>query len=275
MIFEFVHLHKIMGFNPKSAETLAKWYLRFNGYFIVDSFVIHDDSSKLFRGRVRNHTEIDILGIRNKFSEEIPILETPLSPHLKLINSDKPEIDFIIAEVKTGKERKLNAVWNEKTKQDEKQKQLQNVKYILRFAGFIENDQILTLTAQALISNGKYISQDRKFSARLVLISENVANKNWKEKILNILFEDIIQFIIDDRNCYYKSGVQTSESDHPHWDVLINEIFSIANKNNLVVDKRRQEIEMLLAESDFQIQLRRFLNRLNQKWLKFKKFFSN
>lgn len=59
--------------NSNSGETLAKWYLRLNGYFIVDNFIVHagDDKSKISKGFISNHTETDILAIRHKFSEEI------------------------------------------------------------------------------------------------------------------------------------------------------------------------------------------------------------
>ena len=114
-----------------SGETLAKWYLRFNGYFIVDNFIVHagDDINRIWKNIVGNHTEADILAIRHKFSKEITgPLHIQNDP--KIINPLNNPIDFVIVEVKTGQQNKPNKLWTEK--------RLPVIEYILRFAGLFK-----------------------------------------------------------------------------------------------------------------------------------------
>jgi len=60
-------------FNSQFAETLAKWYLRFNGYFTVENFILHagGDPTRISKGKIAPYTEADILAIRHKHSKEI------------------------------------------------------------------------------------------------------------------------------------------------------------------------------------------------------------
>jgi hypothetical protein len=94
---------KITKIDSNSGETLAKWYLRFNGYFVVDNFIVHagDDVNKISKGSVGNYTEVDILAIRHKFNKEI-IGTLHVQNDLKILDPSGSMIDFVIAEVKTG-----------------------------------------------------------------------------------------------------------------------------------------------------------------------------
>ncbi len=53
-------------------EIFVTWYLRFNGYFTIPSFVVHagDDPARISRGAVGSLTEVDTLAVRLPFSEE-------------------------------------------------------------------------------------------------------------------------------------------------------------------------------------------------------------
>jgi len=156
-----------------SAETLAKWYLRFNGYFIVDNFIVHagDDINRISGNIVGNHTETDILAIRHKFSKEITgVLHIQNDP--KIITPQNNLIDFIIAEVKTGGQNRPNKLWIEK--------KLPVIEYVLRFAGFIETEEIISQVAIQLSEKGIYHDTDKKYTVRLVLISETKVNQNWQ-----------------------------------------------------------------------------------------------
>jgi len=226
--------------NSNSAELLAKWYLRFNGYFIVDNFIVHagDDIKKISKTIVGNHTETDILAIRHKFSKEITgALQIQNDP--KIICGDDPKIDFIIAEVKTGNQDKPNKLWVEK--------RIPVIEYILRFAGFIESEKELSQIARVVADSGLYNSSDSNFSIRLVLISEKSPNKNWHH-LTNILFDDIVEFLVEVRGqCWVNENIGTA-SIHYQWDHLIVNIFSIANNQDIDIDKRKELIKALLQE---------------------------
>lgn len=221
-----------------SAEILAKWYLRFNGYFIVDNFIVHagDDTSRISNNKIGNHTETDILAIRHKFSKEISgNLHIANDP--KLINEVNSKIDFVIAEVKTGNQKKPNKLWVEK--------RIPVIEYILRFAGFIESEKSLNNVANYLAEKGFFDDEDKIFSIRLILISEKKANQNWNH-LTNILFDDIINFLVDVRGqCWIEENIGTA-SIHNQWDSLINKIFDIANDNSIEVIDRKIKIMTLL-----------------------------
>jgi hypothetical protein len=235
-------------FNSKSAETLAKWYLRFNGYFIVDNFIVHagDDPGKIStstitgKTTISNHTEVDLLAMRHKYSEEItgPL---PIENDPRIINPAKPKLDFIIAEVKTGGENRPNSIWT--------QKKIDVVTYILRFAGFIETGEVLLKSANALLTDGVYNDPNGNYSVRLVVISQTQVNKNWSH-LTNILLTDIIQWLVDVRgHCWVEKNIGTA-SVHLQWDELINRIFMIANDKGKEPDEQKELIAALLREED-------------------------
>jgi hypothetical protein len=227
-------------FDSDLAEILAKWYLRFNGYFTVDNFIIHagDDTTRISKGKISSHTETDILAIRYKYSREISgklyIANDP-----KIVNPIEAKIDFVIAEVKTGRKAKLNKAWAEK--------RISVIEYILRFAGFIETDEVLTKIASELATNGVAHSKDESFSVRVILISQKRASKRWQH-LTNILFDDIINFLINVRGQSWTNAEIGTASMHDHWDDLIKDIFDILNNpaNDVVIQK--QNIIELLRE---------------------------
>ena len=221
-----------------SGKILAKWYLRFNGYFIVDNFIVHagDDINRISKNIVGNHTETDILAIRYKFSKEITGA-LHIQNDAKIMNPQNSSIDFVIAEVKTGGQSKPNKLWTEK--------KVSVIQYILRFAGFIETEQSILQVANELSDKGIYYDTDGKFSVRLVLISETKANKNWQH-LTNILFDDIINFLVDIRGqCWLEENIGIA-SIHKQWDSLINKVFDIANDHSIDINSRKQNIKTLL-----------------------------
>src|SRR5688572_4419794 len=114
----------------KKFETLVRWYLRFNGYFTVDNFILHDPST-VSKGHVANHTEADILGLRLPHSREIAgNLSIANDPKLQIDGLNK--IDFVIAECKSGKSNSLNSTWLNGNRVV--------INYILRFSGLFASE---------------------------------------------------------------------------------------------------------------------------------------
>ena len=82
----------------KRAEIVAKWYLRFNGYFLVENFILQD-------GGLRNQpggqlTDADILAVRFPHTKEIiksKKRDIEVQPHCHL-QVNNGVTDFIIAE---------------------------------------------------------------------------------------------------------------------------------------------------------------------------------
>lgn len=229
------------SFNSDSAERFAKWYLRFNGFFIVENFIVHagDDSTRISKNVIGNHTETDLLAIRHRFSKEITgKLEIQNDP--KIINAKDTLIDFVIVEVKTGNQNKPNKVWT--------QKKLPVVEYILRFAGFMETEDEIKKVANELAEKGFFDDDSKKYSVRLVLISEEKPNKDWLH-LTHILFEEIIDFLVDVRGqCWVNENIGTA-SVHYQWDDLIKKVFDIANDQLIDRNTQKENIKTLLRQS--------------------------
>ena len=90
------------------SEELAYWYLRFNGFFLIDNFLIHDATQNL-KG------EIDLLAIRLPNSQEY-IADQIIIQDQNLFNSinNSNRIIGLICEVKSNgyKRRRLNLLNN-------------------------------------------------------------------------------------------------------------------------------------------------------------------
>jgi hypothetical protein len=222
--------------NAEKSEILVRWYLRFNGYFTVENFIVHNPAI-VSKDHISNITETDVLGIRNCFSHEIAgkllIANDPA-----LIGAHNTRIDFVVGEVKTGKEDKPNKIWRDKN--------INAISYLLRFAGFIETEAELDAVARVLSNDGIYIHSGNQYSVRLVLFSQNGANKNWKH-LTQISLEHIVNFILETRGqCWIESGIGVA-SIHYQWDQLINAVFQAANDHTADMAERKNRIMALLA----------------------------
>lgn len=225
--------------DPNRAEVLTKWYLRLNGYFTVDNFIVHagDDETRISNNVVSNHTEVDVLAIRHKFNKEITG-ELHIANDEKLLGNQTSDLDFIIAETKTGNSTRPNSVWRDK--------QAHVVEYLLRFAGFINGEKQITEFAARLCEEYQYQDTNDKFSIRLVLFSEKDLNQDW-QMLTNIKFKDIIDFLVDIRGeCWLKTNIGIA-SIHHQWDPLIKSIFEIANNFAMPQEQRKYLIQELLS----------------------------
>lgn len=79
-------------------ERFVRWYLRFNGFFTIENFYVHNPQ-KVYREHVGDDTETDILGIRMPYSGEIagPVR---IANHEPLVAGANGRLDIVVAEVK-------------------------------------------------------------------------------------------------------------------------------------------------------------------------------
>ena len=84
----------------KGAEELVRWYLRLNGYFTIESFIVHaaDDPGRILNNQIGSHTETDILAVRMPYSKEITG-KLSIVNHQPLVEGSYGRYDFVIAEV--------------------------------------------------------------------------------------------------------------------------------------------------------------------------------
>src|SRR5580704_10442878 len=94
------------------AEEFVRWYLRFNGYFSIENFVVHAaaDPKRIKDGKIPQDTECDLLGVRLPYSEEVAGA-LPMANDPPLTHGAAGRTDLVICEVKTGKENRPNPAW--------------------------------------------------------------------------------------------------------------------------------------------------------------------
>lgn len=204
-------------------EEFAKWYLRLNGYFLVENFVVHagDDASKINEsGLISQHTESDLLGIRFPFQKEtsgkLNIANDP-----NLILSEKGLIDCVVVEVKSGGKATPNRAWSDPEK-------IEIIKYIVRFFGILPNEVEISLAAESLNRSYSYLKDNIRF--RYIIISYT-PNKFYSEKgVKYISFDQAINFIKTVRvKCWIDENIGVM-SYKQQWGDFINKIFELAGQ---------------------------------------------
>jgi len=144
------------------AELIASWYLRFNGYFPLTSFILHDaGATKQPGGQI---TDADILAIRLPHTEEIiegptETIRVKTDPQLDVTGD---LTDFIIAEVSSG-ECKFN--WLNETNQAVEVKFLD---YCLRRLGYWPPDAICEISEKLSVEKCTFSDETKRVRLRLL-----------------------------------------------------------------------------------------------------------
>jgi hypothetical protein len=218
-------------------ETFVTWYLRFNGYFTVPSFVVHagDDLSRISGDVVGNHTEVDTLAIRLPHSREKSGTQFPT--HDALVHGAEGKLDVVFAEVKSGNSNSPNKTW-------QREDRVSNIEYALRFLGWHRDDVRIKEVAVSL--QQKYSFEEADLRMRYIIFSNKV-NRTWSNRgVQYITFKECIRFIADERGqCWAEAGIGR-RSMHNQWNELINGIFEVANDAALDSHSRQQEIRKVL-----------------------------
>ena len=226
--------------NNKKYEKLASLFLRLNGYFLVDNFIVHagDDDSRISdKGLISQHTEMDTLGIRMPYQKEI-------SGNLYVINFeslilDNGKTDFVIVESKTGKSNKPNRTWTNI-------ENVNTVKYILNFFGVFKTDDEIEEAANELLNN--FSVERDEFSFRYIIISETVNDYYAGKGVKFITYDSIIDFIVKIRGeCWVNTQIGIS-SYHGQWDDFMRTVFELANDFSKSYGDRKETIRIFLNE---------------------------
>ncbi|MGD1004660.1 MAG: hypothetical protein ABR887_04495 [Methanoregulaceae archaeon] len=173
-----------MTSNP---ERLAYWYLRLNGFLLLEDFIIHPDEGSDQR------TDIDLLGVRFFHRAENCIHPMQDDPRITRCNK---LCNVIITEVKKG-QCALNGPWtNPKDR---------NIHRILTAIGCIPRANI-KMAAKNLYESGCY--HYGNISCQLISIGNspgNIAIPN----VPQILFTNVIEFIFNRFRDYQKQKAST------------------------------------------------------------------
>ena len=156
-----------------TAEQLAYWYFRLNGFLTIQNFIVHDEK------KANQRTDVDILGVRFPFRSEIGMEDDVCF----IKYSAKPL--YIITEVKTGL-CNLNGPWTSPDKE--------NMQRVLKSLGSLKESLIANASA-LLYKQGFYEDMECRVSLICVGKDENNKLKSDYPDVPQILFKEILEFI--------------------------------------------------------------------------------
>jgi hypothetical protein len=218
-------------------ERFVRWYLRFNGYFTVENFIVHagGDKNRIRNGVIAPHTETDVLAIRMPYSHEVTG-QLHIANHSPLINGQSERFDVVIAEAKSGNSNKPNPVWRNKN--------LEMIAYIVRFIGLCKKEEEIQEISSQLAD--RFVYDGEKFRIRYILFSEEVNEFYRRKGVSFITYGEIIKFLVSVRGeSWIDSGIGIA-SIHNQWDDLINQVLVAANNFSISEEHRLIEISALL-----------------------------
>jgi hypothetical protein len=211
-----------------SHEILVRWYLRFNGYFGVENFILHEPTAK----GIAPEGEFDILAVRFPFSQERAGFK--IQNDERLVDqeaSEKGVVDFVIAEVKSGKHASLNKLWRQPDPDGEKRRRL---KYLVQWLGPLQDQSTIERVAAALQARQRHIEGGYQF--RLVYFCKRTTTKAVPQHVPRITFEDIARFMVGVRSPCWKCNGFGARSAHDQWHPLIKEIWKIADPTSEITN---------------------------------------
>lgn len=192
-----------------TAEKLASWYFRLNGFMTIESFVLHDSSRKGLAQR----TDADIFGVRFPFRHELGMQDD-----LRVCNQPEKPL-FIIGEVKSG-ECKLNGPWTDPARE--------NLQYVLKAIGGFE-PTIIDKVATALYTNYVYEDEKRKIQLLAIGSRPNVEYQRERKGLDQLLFVEILSFIY---RRFHDFRMQ--KRDHKQWDAVGKYLYAQAENDEPV-----------------------------------------
>lgn len=220
-----------MSEKSEQAERFCRWFLRFNGYFSVENFIVHasDDPTRISNGFVAPVTETDLLAVRMPHSVEV---KGPLHvANFSTLTADAGgKIDVIIGEVKTGNARP-NTVWRSNGDQHA-------IEYLVRFVGLCSTDSEVRTTASHLKRHFKYDTPAARY--RYIIFCERPNDHYANAGVQYVTFLDMFRFLVDVRGqCWINANIGVA-SIHYQWDPLINDLFRTINDPDIAREEKIQ-----------------------------------
>lgn len=185
---------------PPSAEQIAYWYFRLNGFLLIENFYIHP----LNRGGAR--TDADLLAVRFPHRAE-RLLDDPndvMADDVDALALTRDRIDVVIAEVKEGLCH-LNGPWTDRASQ--------NVQRVLAAIGCVPHARINDAAA-ALYEQGCF-DDDALLRVRLVALgrTKDEGIRAHYPRVCQITLEDALRFIFRRLHRYWRQ-----KRDTQHWN---------------------------------------------------------
>ena len=182
-------------------EKVAYWYLRLNGFFQIENFIVHP------AGRGGQRTDIDLLAVRFPFRAE-RLFDDPndiMADDVQKLALSSDSIDVVIAEVKRSQPCALNGPW---TRQDR-----QNVHRVLAAIGCFPSD-LIDHAAADIYQTGSHRS-DIPLRIRLVAVGRD-RNDDLAAAypaVTQLIWAEMLAFIWDRLHRYRQQKTQVDQWD--------------------------------------------------------------
>ena len=219
----------------------VKWYLRFNGYFSIEGFVVHaaDKIKEIDRDTIPQQTECDLLSIRLPYSQEFSA-NLYMANDPQIVNGGEEKTDILICEVKSGKDNAPNPVWKHASTHPDM------VEYIVRFCGiFPDNEEVFKSACRELSKTYTFNGKDTRI--RYIIFSKEPFERHKKRGVTYITFSSIIKFLVSIRGQSWQGAKLGVASKHQQWPKFVRCIFDIANDHDGSIEEKMIKVEKLLG----------------------------
>ncbi len=166
------------------AEKVAYWYLRLNGFFQMENFIVHPKT------RDSQRTDADLIGVRFPYRAEhrYDNPERVMQDDVDCLGLSQDTVEVVIVEVKAKQRCSLNGPWSNSDRQ--------NVQRVLVAIGCLSGEEI-EAAAKAIYETGLYEMTDSGIRVRLVAIgleiSEELAESH--SSVVQVTWPQIFGFI--------------------------------------------------------------------------------
>lgn len=196
-------------------ERVAYWYLRLNGFFQIENFVVHPER----RGGQR--TDADLLAVRFPHRAE-RLFDDPndvMADDIQYLGLSADLIDVVIAEVKTNQPCTLNGPW---TRED-----LQNVHRVIAAIGCLPSD-LIGQAATDIYKTGLH-RNGSSLRIRLISIGRDRSDDLAKAypEVQQLIWREMLAFIWGRFDRYRKQKAQVDQ-----WDAEGRKIKWLADRSD-------------------------------------------
>lgn len=215
--------------DSSKVEEFVRWFLRLNGYFGIESFIVHaaDDPTRTSGGQIAPHTETDTIAVRMPYSAEVTGT-LKIANYPPLTSGSEGRFDIVIAEAKAGKDAKPNRVW--------RNSEVDPVAYIVRFVGLHKTDDDIRKIAGALSTQYRY--EDKECRFRYIVFSKEPNEHYASRGVTYVDLRSVVNFLVDVRGqCWIDANIGVA-SIHHQWNPIIKQIFAVANDQGISVQDR-------------------------------------
>jgi hypothetical protein len=201
------------SFTQLSAEKVAYWYFRLNGFLQIENFVVHPNR----RGSQR--TDADLLAVRFPYRAE-RLYDDPndiMADDEQKLALSRELTDVVIAEVKANQPCTLNGPW---TRQDS-----QNIHRVLSAIGCLPRDRI-DQAATAIYRFGIHV-EGNQLRIRLVALGREPNSELSAQypSVIQAVWSDTLAFIWERFRTFRNQKTQVDQ-----WDVEGRRIKRLADE---------------------------------------------